>query len=316
MTRCTTKKRAPLTRDRVLRAALELADQGGTQALTMQRIGRRLGVEAMSLYRPRSQQGRHPRRDRRPRLRRDRAAGRSLELAHDAPCQIHLDPRGPAPASLGDQPHRVAADAWPGQSPRTRGHPDRPARRRVLGGHGDPRLQPRRRLRARVRAAGGEPPVQRRRRAGRHERGDPRQPAGGRIPELCSRRDRDLTSGFDYAEEFEFGLDLILDAIGPVIAGSLIARRPVKRARPTAGPNVAEGALRRASRPQGHAGGVPSASRPICWSAPALTGAGSAWRWTTFHAPSSRRNTCVTRSSYGSGAAPPTDATVCSTPAM
>ena len=51
MTRRTTQKRAPLTRDRVLRAALELADEGGTAALTMQRIGRRLGVEAMSLYR-------------------------------------------------------------------------------------------------------------------------------------------------------------------------------------------------------------------------------------------------------------------------
>jgi AcrR family transcriptional regulator len=51
MTRCRTQKRAPLTRDRVLRAALELADEGGTAALTMQRIGRRLGVEAMSLYR-------------------------------------------------------------------------------------------------------------------------------------------------------------------------------------------------------------------------------------------------------------------------
>ena len=51
MTRRTTQKRAPLSRDRVLRAALELADEGGTAALTMQRIGRRLGVEAMSLYR-------------------------------------------------------------------------------------------------------------------------------------------------------------------------------------------------------------------------------------------------------------------------
>jgi len=45
------RKRAPLSRDRVLRAALELADEGGAGALTMQRIGRRLGVEAMSLYR-------------------------------------------------------------------------------------------------------------------------------------------------------------------------------------------------------------------------------------------------------------------------
>jgi AcrR family transcriptional regulator len=51
MTCRTTRKRTPLNRDRVLRAALELADEGGTGALTMQRIGRRLGVEAMSLYR-------------------------------------------------------------------------------------------------------------------------------------------------------------------------------------------------------------------------------------------------------------------------
>src|SRR6185295_15334822 len=51
MTHSATQKRAPLTRDRVLHAALELADEGGTTALTMQRIGRRLGVEAMSLYR-------------------------------------------------------------------------------------------------------------------------------------------------------------------------------------------------------------------------------------------------------------------------
>jgi AcrR family transcriptional regulator len=51
MTRPTTRRRAPLSRDRVLGAALELADEGGVGALTMQRIGRRLGVEAMSLYR-------------------------------------------------------------------------------------------------------------------------------------------------------------------------------------------------------------------------------------------------------------------------
>jgi AcrR family transcriptional regulator len=35
----------------VLAAAMAVADEGGTEALTMQRIGRRLGVEAMSLYR-------------------------------------------------------------------------------------------------------------------------------------------------------------------------------------------------------------------------------------------------------------------------
>jgi AcrR family transcriptional regulator len=46
-----TEARIPLSRDRVLRAALELADSSGVEALTMRRIGEDLGFEAMSLYR-------------------------------------------------------------------------------------------------------------------------------------------------------------------------------------------------------------------------------------------------------------------------
>jgi AcrR family transcriptional regulator len=42
--------RIPLTRDRVLQAAVALADETGIDALTMRRLGERLGVEAMSLY--------------------------------------------------------------------------------------------------------------------------------------------------------------------------------------------------------------------------------------------------------------------------
>ena len=42
--------RAPLSRDRVLRAAVALADAGGIESLTMRRLGEALGVEAMSLY--------------------------------------------------------------------------------------------------------------------------------------------------------------------------------------------------------------------------------------------------------------------------
>ena len=44
------KARAPLTRERVLRAAVELADERGVEALTMRALGQELGVEAMSLY--------------------------------------------------------------------------------------------------------------------------------------------------------------------------------------------------------------------------------------------------------------------------
>jgi AcrR family transcriptional regulator len=42
--------RARLTRERVLRAAIALADQSGLESLTMRRLGQELGVEAMSLY--------------------------------------------------------------------------------------------------------------------------------------------------------------------------------------------------------------------------------------------------------------------------
>jgi AcrR family transcriptional regulator len=44
------KSRQPLTRERVLRAAVALADERGIDALTMRNLGHELGVEAMSLY--------------------------------------------------------------------------------------------------------------------------------------------------------------------------------------------------------------------------------------------------------------------------
>ena len=43
--------RIPLSRERVLHAAVALAEAGGIEALTMRRLGEALGVEAMSLYR-------------------------------------------------------------------------------------------------------------------------------------------------------------------------------------------------------------------------------------------------------------------------
>ena len=42
--------REPLTRERVLHAAVALADEQGLDALSMRRLGQRVGVEAMSLY--------------------------------------------------------------------------------------------------------------------------------------------------------------------------------------------------------------------------------------------------------------------------
>jgi AcrR family transcriptional regulator len=43
-------RRAPLSRDQVLRAAVALADEGGIGALSMRKLGEAVGVEAMSLY--------------------------------------------------------------------------------------------------------------------------------------------------------------------------------------------------------------------------------------------------------------------------
>lgn len=45
-----TERRESLTRDRVLEAAVDLADREGIDAVSMRRLGQELGVEAMSLY--------------------------------------------------------------------------------------------------------------------------------------------------------------------------------------------------------------------------------------------------------------------------
>lgn len=49
-TEAATERRTPLNRERVLQAAVDLADREGIDALSMRRLGGELGVEAMSLY--------------------------------------------------------------------------------------------------------------------------------------------------------------------------------------------------------------------------------------------------------------------------
>jgi AcrR family transcriptional regulator len=46
----TTRNREPLTRDRVIEAALRVMDEEGLDAVSMRRVAREVGVEAMSLY--------------------------------------------------------------------------------------------------------------------------------------------------------------------------------------------------------------------------------------------------------------------------
>jgi AcrR family transcriptional regulator len=45
------EERAPLTRDRILRAAVELADRGGVESLSMRNLAQELDVVPMALYR-------------------------------------------------------------------------------------------------------------------------------------------------------------------------------------------------------------------------------------------------------------------------
>ena len=45
-----TRRRRPLTKQRVLQKAIALADKDGIEALSMRKLGQALGVEAMSLY--------------------------------------------------------------------------------------------------------------------------------------------------------------------------------------------------------------------------------------------------------------------------
>jgi AcrR family transcriptional regulator len=46
-----TEPRPPLTRDRAVRAAIDLADRAGIDALSMRKLGQELRVDAMALYR-------------------------------------------------------------------------------------------------------------------------------------------------------------------------------------------------------------------------------------------------------------------------
>jgi AcrR family transcriptional regulator len=46
----TSIKREPLSRERILRTALDIVDRDGLEAISMRRVGEELGVEAMSLY--------------------------------------------------------------------------------------------------------------------------------------------------------------------------------------------------------------------------------------------------------------------------
>jgi AcrR family transcriptional regulator len=46
----TVETKVPMSRERVLRAAIDFADRNGIDSLSMRKLARELGVEAMTLY--------------------------------------------------------------------------------------------------------------------------------------------------------------------------------------------------------------------------------------------------------------------------
>ena len=154
-------ERAPLSRERVLRGAVAVADAGGIGALTMRSLARRTRRQADVAVPLRREQRRDPRRHRRSGLQRDRAAVARRRLAvGDAP-PGGLGPPVAAAPSLGDRAHGVASQPWPRDAAPPRRDPRHPARGRFLGGDDRPRLRPARQLHLRIRAAGGRPALQR-----------------------------------------------------------------------------------------------------------------------------------------------------------
>ena len=220
MTRRMTGKRAPLNRDRVLHAALELADEGGIGALTMQQIGRRLGVEAMSLYR-------HVRNkddildgmvdlvfaeielpaDRsrwRPVLRARSLSARTALRRHPWAITLMESRMAPGPANLRSHEDTLTVLLDSGCSATTATHAYNLVDSYVLGFALQEVNLPF--SNAEELAAVGELLIA--------------QMPADEYPNLVRVSNELLASGFDYGNEFEFGLDLILDGIERVLQGA------------------------------------------------------------------------------------------------
>ena len=161
-------ERVPLSRERVLRGAVAVADAGGIGALTMRSLAHELGVKPMSLYHYVASK--------------DEILDGIVDLVFseiDLPSPGGdwtiadgppggLGPPGAAAPPLGDRAHGVAGQPRPGDAAPSRRHPRNPARRGLLGGNDRPRLRPARQLHLRIRPPGGISAVQ----PGDRHRGD------------------------------------------------------------------------------------------------------------------------------------------------
>jgi AcrR family transcriptional regulator len=207
------RAREPLTRDRIFRAALELADEGGVASLTMQAIGRRLGVEAMSLYRHVRNKDDildglvdlafeeielpADRSDWRLALRARSVSERAMLRRHPWVITLLESRMTPGPANLRSHDETLAVLVGSGFTAATATHAYNLLDSYVLG------------------FALQEVNLPFEDAAGLAEIGPEllaRVPAD-RYPTLARVGEELLASGFDYAAEFEIGLDLILEGI-------------------------------------------------------------------------------------------------------
>ena len=158
--------RQRLSRERVLNAAVGVADAGGLGALTIRSLAQELGAKPMSVY--------------------YHVAGKEEILdgivdvvfgeidlpspggdwrSETAPAR-RVGPSGAAAASLGDRVDGVPDRPGPGDAAPPRRGPRHPARGGLLAGDDRARLRPDRQLHLRLRTPGSRPPVRRPRHRG------------------------------------------------------------------------------------------------------------------------------------------------------
>jgi AcrR family transcriptional regulator len=192
---------------------MEIADEGGTDALTMQRIGRRLGVEAMSLYRHVRNKDdlldglvdlvfgeiEHPARGSgwRTQMRRRAIAVRQVLARHPWAIELLETRSSPGPANLRHHDLVLAILRDAGFSIELASHTYNLMDSYILGF---------------VLQEQGLPFGSREELAEVGEALLAQVPADV-YPYLSEVAGSLLASGFDYADEFEWGLDLILDGI-------------------------------------------------------------------------------------------------------
>ena len=211
------RRRAPLPGERVLRAARRARRRARrSRRSTMRKLGKELGVEAMSLYNHVA--------DKEDLL--DGIVDIVFSEIEAAPAEGDWKAAmrrravsaraGAQPPPLGDRPDGGPHDPRAGEPPPPRRGARLPARGRLLVRDDRARVLRHGRLHLRLRAAGEEPPVRRPRTRSRRSRSAScarTSPRWTTTPTSSRSSTEIAKAGYDYATEFEFGLDLILDAL-------------------------------------------------------------------------------------------------------